>query len=121
MRTVLEKSPLHKDKSGFFDQIISEYAALNATRNKYVHGLWYTLEDEPRVFLEEETDNYRAFLEKREVPYAEITGTLHRMIALISKLLEREHTVFVARELLKSQQSLGQPSADSSGKSQKTK
>ena len=40
MRNLLEKSPHHKDKTAYFDELIDEFASLNVARNTYLHGLW---------------------------------------------------------------------------------
>ena len=79
MRNLLEKSPHHMDKTVYFDELLDEFASLNAARNTYLHGLWYTYEDGARVFLEEKGESYAIFLVKREVPLKEITSVLKRM------------------------------------------
>jgi len=98
MRAMLEKSPKHKDKTLFFDEIIEEFSKLNKQRNKYVHGLWWTLEG-TRSFVEEETDTYDSYLQRREVTLQEITEIAVRLTALVDKLNERRRVRGLARAL----------------------
>jgi hypothetical protein len=90
MRTMLQKSPQHHDKSQVFDELIDEYASLGKVRNTYAHGLWYTYENQDRVFIEEETATPHKFFQKREVTETEIASALARIDALSRKLMDRE-------------------------------
>ena len=99
MRNLLEKSPHHKDKTAYFDELIDEFASLNVARNTYLHGLWYTYEDGVRVFIQEKGETYDIFLVKREVPLKEITSVLKRMNDLSNKLIEREKQHHLAKAL----------------------
>ena len=98
MRNLLEKSPRHKDKAAYFDELLEEFGALNVARNKYLHGLWYTYQDHLRVFLEERGDTYDKFLVKREVPLKEIHSVHTRMNDLSKKLIEQANMHFSGQD-----------------------
>ncbi len=108
MRTLLEKSPHHKDKTILFDELIDEFSALNSLRNKYAHGLWYTLENDDktfaRVFIEEETDTAYAFLQKREVTDTEIVTVTERFIGFLGRVLDYRRRMGLANALQASRQ-----------------
>ena len=113
MRAMLEKSPQHKTQPLDLDELISEFASLNGTRNAYAHGLWYTHEDGKRIFIEEETAAYDKFLDKREVTSKELENVLSRMVELVGKLIERHKRVMLARELASPQTPPQPPSGNS--------
>jgi hypothetical protein len=113
MEALLERSPIHKDKSLSFEEIITEFMSLNGIRNGYAHGLWYTHEDRKRVFLEEETDTYDKFLDKREVTVRELGDVSKRMMALMGRLMDRQRSTLLSDALM---QAFSQkPSEPSSG------
>ena len=114
MTAMLQKSPLHKSKPIDFDQLIAEFASLNKMRNAYAHGLWYTYQDEKRIFIEEETETYDKFFDKREVTEKELNGVLRRMTELAAKLLDRHIKDLTARKRGSSPQKPSQPSSGSS-------
>jgi hypothetical protein len=39
LKTLLEKAPINKEKTAIYDEIISEFGAINSIRNKFAHGL----------------------------------------------------------------------------------
>lgn len=45
MRTALEESPSNQARPEFYDEVIDEFSKLNAARNTYLHGLWFTFDD----------------------------------------------------------------------------
>jgi hypothetical protein len=85
MRAMLERSAHNARKGSEFDLIITDFAALNDRRNKYVHGLWYTFED-GTVWLSESAVNALHFLEWRVVQIDEIDGALAEMGALLRRI-----------------------------------
>ena len=111
MKTMLEKSPAHQSKTAVFDEIIAEYSSLNSARNTYLHGLWYTANDN-RVYLEEATDDYDRFLDSREVKVREVEALIKRVGVFNKRLLERAETRTLARAL-SSPQKPPSPKSDS--------
>ncbi|WP_374312161.1 hypothetical protein [Dongia sp.] len=99
MTAMLEKAPQNRERAIFFDNIIKEFKALNRIRNTYAHGLWYTHEDGETIYLEAETDNYHAFLDKREVPLTELVDVLSRYQSLQGELLDRGRALLMAKAL----------------------
>lgn len=89
MRSLLEKSPNHKERSEWFDKLIDEYASLNRIRNTYAHSLWYTRESDDAIFIEEDTEAHLPFLRKRKVEVKEIISILMRFNSLSGELQER--------------------------------
>lgn len=92
MRAALKKAPAHKNTSPDLDDLIDEFTAINGLRNRYVHGLWYTLEEDQRVYLEEETSAY-AFLDAREVKIDELDAVLLRMGELSRRLIQQQLSI----------------------------
>lgn len=85
MTALLAKSRLNEHKSGVYDEIIAEFAALNKLRNTYVHGLWWTHES-GKAFLSEEAIHDWNFLDGREVTYKEVEAVFTRMDKLHRRL-----------------------------------
>lgn len=88
MRNILEKSPRHKDTPYSIDNIIDEYSELNAKRNDFIHGMWWTWQDagpdgqlQPRlvVYLEPASADDQTFFKQRVVEIAEINDVIRRM------------------------------------------
>lgn len=86
-RAVLERSPLNKEKPALYDQIIDEFYSLNAARNKFLHGLWYTYAGNERVFLAEATADEFSFIEQREIKIGEIQAVTKRISDLTRKII----------------------------------
>jgi hypothetical protein len=95
MTAVLERSSLNVTKTQFYDDILEEFGALNARRNTYVHGLWYT-HNGHRVFLcEESLDDFHHF-EAREVHETELAEFFTAMDNFIGKIRLRRRQGTVA-------------------------
>lgn len=45
IRSLLEESPLNRNKGPEFDEVINEFESLTIERNNYVHGQWFTNQD----------------------------------------------------------------------------
>ena len=103
MRSLLQKTPIHRGKGLFFDKMIKEFEALNKVRNGYAHGLWFTGSDR-NLYLEEETDVYGVFLNKRKVMPEELVGHLKRMADFLKRIDEHENNLLLAQTLLSSHQ-----------------
>jgi hypothetical protein len=114
MRSLLEKSPNHKNKGPHYDELIDEFGALGRIRNKYAHGLWYTLEGNSRVFIEEETDTAHSFLQKREVTDKELDEVTRRFSDFLGKLLDYRRRGTLARVLASSPHIAAPPASESS-------
>lgn len=87
MKAALQEALVHKSKPASFDELIDEFMALNAIRNDYVHGLWWTDDAQPpRTILQVELATWDHAVDGREVTKAEIEGNMQRMDALAYKL-----------------------------------
>jgi hypothetical protein len=113
MRSLLEKSPHHTEKGVFFDELLDEFGSLNSMRNKYAHGLWYTYQDTGRIFIEEETDTYHLFFQKREVTAAELDNVTRRFSNFLGKLLGYQRSQALADALLASSKTPPPPESGS--------
>ena len=85
LTSLLEDSPLNKNKGAEYDEAISLFATVKKKRNAYAHGLWYTHESS-RVWLAEASSDELFFFDKREVKIGELTATLQEMADLWHKL-----------------------------------
>lgn len=89
MLALLQRAKINRDKGKQYDEIITQFHELNACRNIYVHGLWFTHVNTGKVFLAEESLDDHHFFESREVPIQEMEGMVNRMWALTNKIRNR--------------------------------
>lgn len=85
MRHLLEETEANTHRGPHFDKIIKEFAALNALRNKYIHGLWFNADGE--TFLST-TDpaHHPFFTTTRKIEASELEIFLSRCLNLKSAI-----------------------------------
>lgn len=86
MRAALERALVHKAKPAIYDELISEFMALNGIRNDYVHGLWWT-DEQQRTILQVQTATWDIAVAGREVTKAEIEANIKKMGDLAIRLM----------------------------------
>ncbi|MGA8494217.1 MAG: hypothetical protein WB764_01965 [Xanthobacteraceae bacterium] len=91
MKAMLQRSPQNVCKGDFYDEAISEFEALNGTRNAYTHGLWRTSTADKKVYLMESTPDEFTFREAREVTPKEVGQFVDRLIAFNNKIKLRAY------------------------------
>ena len=93
MKNLLRQFIGNYKKDHLYDRVIDEFQSLVNLRNDYIHGLWWTFEDE-RVFLQVENVNQQSFKNLREIKIEELTSFLARASALrglISQIVTKEY------------------------------
>jgi hypothetical protein len=98
MRRLLQRTELNDKKDKIYDEVINEFAALNDSRNAFLHGLWYTHESGNVYFVEESVDDLSVF-HAREVTAQEIEILINRMIELedrIGTIVDGEYDIRIA-------------------------
>ena len=94
MTAMLERAPINRNRASFYDDVLTEFAALNSRRNIYLHGLWFTLE-EPipaeglRTFLCEQTIDQFHHFDAREVTADELRNFFKAMQQLAATIINR--------------------------------
>lgn len=88
MRAALQRALVHKSKPAIFDELITEFMALNDVRNDCVHGRWWT-DDAHRTILQVELATWDHAVDGREVTKAEIEDNMQKMNELMLKLMAR--------------------------------
>lgn len=92
MRNLLQESTNNKLKSSFYDDVINQFSSLTATRNEYVHGLWWTHNETQRVFLvSPEPSYFPAFFSRREINDNELKNNINRLRELDMRILRELH------------------------------
>lgn len=99
MTAMLEKSPVHADKTAKYDELIAEFKSINGMRNDYAHGMWLTEDIERKVYLASDLDNYFGHGVPRVVLRSETTGILDRTRKLLFALLENRKALALSRAL----------------------
>ena len=81
MRELLERSHRNKGLSTDYDAVLNEFETLNNTRNRYVHGLWWTHEN-GEVHLQVDNSVFFTQVEYRRVTLAELQGFWEKLDSL---------------------------------------
>jgi hypothetical protein len=89
MKHALEETVQNADKPAFFDKVLSEFASLNTSRNKYVHGLWMC-NDEATYLATSEAARHPFETVTRKVNAAELRAFLSRMGSLSHAIITFE-------------------------------
>lgn len=114
MKGLLEKAPHNKNSSELYDEILEEYDAIRIARNDYVHGLWYTQQDNGRVLLARYSEHGWGLLDAKEEPVEALDSLNLRIRKLWLRLMtEVAPDLHGTRHLTHPQQS-DAPSPDSS-------
>ncbi len=97
MKGLLEKAPVNKAKDQEHDRILAEFWSINQRRNAYVHGHWYTSDENYSSWLLEPNDDDHGFglTDARPVARDELVGVIERIDKLVRDLLglvQREWT-----------------------------
>jgi hypothetical protein len=87
LRNLLEESKSNTNKGGEFDEIISEFDALNDIRSRYLHGLWYLYEGNEAYLSSPKLDDFD-FEVRRRVDPAELERVWARMRDFMGRLRE---------------------------------
>lgn len=90
MKVLLEQSPTNSGKEPFYDDTINEFMSLNDKRNAYIHGLWYTYQEE-RIFVCERTTDDFYVMGMREVELKELEELIDATHAFVSKVIRHGH------------------------------
>jgi hypothetical protein len=88
MLACLQKSRINVRKNDLYENIIAQFSALNATRNAFLHGLWYTHES-GRIFLSESAVNDFHYTDAREVKIEELENMSQAMVILANTITYR--------------------------------
>jgi hypothetical protein len=86
--TCLQRSKINAKKTDIYETIIQQFSNLNAKRNTFLHGLWYTHES-GRVFLSESAVDDFHYFNSREVKIEELEEMDKAMGLLSSTIMMR--------------------------------
>lgn len=85
MRTLLQHARVNRNKGEDYDRVLKAFSDASLTRNRYIHGLWWTHQD-GGTFLQATSVDGMAWLQAERVTIAELDnyiqelGELHRLI-----------------------------------------
>jgi hypothetical protein len=88
MLACLQRSKINAKKTDVYETIIVQFSKLNAKRNAFLHGLWYTHES-GRVFLSESAVDDFHYLNSREVKIEELEEMDKAMSVLSTTIMMR--------------------------------
>lgn len=88
MRDLLQLDPGNSKLGEEFDEALSEFAQINTTRNKYVHGRWFTSEDGSKVRFRESGDSMWQLPESEPLSIGDLDAVLTRIRALSDRLFK---------------------------------
>lgn len=86
MTTLLQQAPHNQHLGPEYDDHLAEYTALSRARNDYVHGLWYTDEDDGSVRLARKNEHGLSFLLAAPEPIENLDNILGRIRSLRIKV-----------------------------------
>jgi hypothetical protein len=84
MKVLLESTPVNSSKPPLFDEIIKDFCAMNKTRNKYIHGLWWTSEN--KVLLSQTSKEIESYTKPREIKLTELNDFQSKMRSFFTKV-----------------------------------
>jgi hypothetical protein len=87
MRSLLQKAPNNKHLDSKYDMYISEFEGIAAERNAYIHGLWYTQQQDQSVLLARKDEHGLGLFQSQPVTVDELhelLSRIHRLVAIIN-------------------------------------
>jgi hypothetical protein len=95
MLACLQKARINIRKTDLYENMISQFSAINATRNTFLHGLWYTHES-GRIFLSESAVNDFHYTDAREVKIEELED-MNKAMAILANTITHRRSPSLAR------------------------
>ena len=89
LRILPETLPRNSSKTSRDDEMIGEFASINAQRNKYVHGIWTTDSGTGEVRLRKATVQHEVYEGAVTVTPEEVQAITGRMHALYTRVAVR--------------------------------
>ena len=99
MLACLQRSKINIHKTDLYEEIISQFSNLNAQRNSFLHGLWYT-HDSGCVFLSESAVNDFHYIDAREVRIEELEN-MNKAMGVLSQAIGMRRSPSLARIVLR--------------------
>jgi uncharacterized protein YpbB len=98
MLACLQRSAINIHKTDLYEEIISQFHNLNAQRNSFLHGLWYTHEN-GGAFLSESAVNDFHYIDAREVKVEELEN-MNKAMGVLSQAINLRRSPSLARIVL---------------------
>lgn len=103
LKALLEETARNKTRDSRYDDAIEEFASLNGLRNKYLHGLWWTKQENGKAYFAEASTEDFSFASSRIIQDGELNNVIKRMGKLLRQIYDLRH------EETSSQSELPQP------------